>query len=449
MMTRFLFSVLVVIFLAGNLQIANGDEPVSFRKQIAPLLLQNCVACHGPKKSEGGYRADSFERTKSAGDSGAAGFAAKDLDGSEAYRRMISQDPAERMPAESDPLPADQLALIKRWIEEGANFDGPDPKAELITIIPPPTHPDPPEAYRSPLPLTALSFSPDGTQLFVGGYHEITVWNPADGKLVRRIKNVGQRTYAMAFSPDGKLLATGCGAPGRLGETRIFDVATGNLVQVFGSTSDVVLDVAFSPQGDRLATGAADGVIRIFEVASGKDLLTITSHSDWVNALAWNADGSKLASASRDKTAKVFDAKSGELLITYSGHAQPVKGVAFHPEGAEIYSSGGDNKIHRWKLADAAKTAEVAFGGEVNKLVHTGDFLFATSADKTVRQFDGKTQAAVRSMSGHKDWALSVAYHAASKRIASGGFDGEVKVWNAEDGKEVVTFVAAPGLAPK
>jgi len=346
---------------------------------------------------------------------------------------------------ESDPLPAEQIALFKRWIEEGAKFDGEDPKADLITIVPPPTHPAPPQSYRYTMPVTAVTFNKDGKELIVGGYHELTVWNPADGKLLRRVKNVGQRTRTLSLSPDGNLLAVGCGAPGRLGETRVFDMTNGELKFVLGATSDEVLDVAFSPQGDRLAMGSADGVLRIFEVASGKSQLTITSHSDWVMAVAWNSDGSKLASGSRDKTAKVFDAKTGELLVTYSGHGQPVKGVAFHPEGKDVYSAGADKKIHRWQIADAKKTGEAAFGGEVFKLLLSGDFLFAPSADKTVREFEAKTLKPVRSFAGNQDWALSVAYHAGTKRVASGGFDGRVHVWNAEDGKEVVVFVAAPG----
>ncbi len=441
-------SLLGIAILCLGASNAGAQDPVSFRKNVAAVLLDNCVACHGPKKAEGSFRVDSFERVMSEGDSGQHGFVAKDLENSEVFRRLVSTDPNERMPAESDPLAAETIALIKRWIEEGAQYDGTDPKAELVTIIPPPTHPDPPDAYKLPVPVTSLAFAPDGTQLLVAGYHEITAWNPVDGKLIRRIKNVGQRVYALAVSPDGKSIAAGCGAPGRLGETRVFDLATGNLVTVLGSTADVVLDIAYSPQGDRLAVGAADGLIRVFEVATGKEQFVISSHSDWVTAIAWNSDGTKLASASRDKTCKVFDAKNGELLITYSAHAQPVKGVAFHPDGAEVYSAGSDNKIQRWKIADAAKTAEIAFGGEVYKLPLSGEFLFATSADKTVRQFNAKTHQQVRSHAGHKDWALSVAYHAGTKRIASGGFDGEIKIWNADDGNPIVTFIAAPGAAP-
>lgn len=442
---------LAVGCLAGQCFVADrasAADPVSFRTDLAPILLDRCVACHGPKKAEGGYRLDSFERAMKEGDSASPGFLGAKLDESEAFRRLISDDETDRMPAESDPLPAEQIALFRRWIEEGAKFDGEDPKAELVTIIPAPSHPDPPEVYPFTLPVTSLVFSADGSALFAAGYHELTVWNPADGKLIRRIKNVGQRTYGLALSPDGKILAAACGAPGRLGEARLFNPETGELIKVLGATSDVALDVAFSPQGDRLAVAAADGVLRVFEVATGKLELAITSHSDWVTAAAWNADGTKLATASRDKTAKVLDAKTGELLVTYSGHGQPVEGVAFHPDGKEVFSSGNDNKIHRWNIADAKKTAEIGFGGEVFKLPLGGEFLFATSADKTVRQFEAKTHKQIRSLPGHKDWALSVAYHAATKRLASGGFDGEIRVWNAEDGSPVSTFLAAPGYLP-
>lgn len=438
-------SILSVAIVISCTLSALADEPVSFRRDLAPILLDKCLACHGPKKAEGGLRVDSFERVTKEGDSGSPGFIANDLDTSEAFRRMASEDADERMPAEADALPAEQIALFKRWIEEGAKFDGDNPAADLITIVPAPVHPEPPAAYRYATPIAAVVFSHDGKELIAGGYHELTVWNPVDGALIRRIKNVGQRTRALSLSPDGTLLAVGCGAPGKLGETRLFDMAKGEVVKVLGTTSDEVLDVAFSPQGDRLAVGAADGTIRVFEIPSGNEQLSITSHSDWVMALAWNADGSKLASGSRDKTAKVFDSKSGELLVTYSGHGEAVKGVAFHPENSDVFSAGADKKIHRWQISDAKKTADVAFGGEVFKLPLSGEFLFASSADKTVRQFEAKTQKQLRSFAGQQDWALSVAYHAETKRVASGGFDGNVRIWNAEDGTEVASFFAAPG----
>ncbi len=424
-------------------------EAPSFQRDIAPILLSNCLACHGPKKAEGSYRIDTFERVTAEGDSTQPGFKAQDLENSEAFRRISSTDVTERMPLEGDPLPAEQVALLKKWIEAGTPFDGPDPKAALASYIPPPTHPPAPESYRGTLPITAVEFSPNGEQLLVGGYHEITVWNPADGTLLRRIPNVGQRTYAIRYSPDGQLLAVACGAPGRLGEVRLFKPESGELVRVLGMTSDVVFDCAFNPAGDRLATAAADGVVRVFEVASGQEQLTIASHSDWVFCVAWNADGSQLATGSRDKTAKVFDAKTGELLITFNGHNQPVRGVLFHPDGKEVYSTGSDNKLQRWSIAEGKKAAEAGFGGEVYKLTPAGEFFLAEAADNKVRQFNAKEQKQIREFTGAKDWVLSTAWHAGTKRLAGGAFDGQVFVWNADDGAVITTFYAAPGYHPQ
>jgi dipeptidyl aminopeptidase/acylaminoacyl peptidase len=423
---------------------AVGAEPVSFRRQVAAILVENCLACHGPKKAEGGYRVDTFAVAMEAGDSQTPGFLPRDPAGSEAFRRIVATDVDERMPLDGDPLPAEQVALVKRWIEEGAVFDGPDPKASLPTILPPPIHPRSPESYPQPVPIAALAFSPAGSQLVAGGYHELTVWDPADGQLLRRIGNIGQRTSALAFSPDSRSIAVACGTPGRLGEVRIVDVASGTVTAVFGTAADMPLDLAYSPQGDRVAVGGTDGVLRIFAAATGEQQAAFPCHSDWVHAVAWNADGSRLGSASRDKTAKVLDARTGELVTTFSGHAQPVKGIAFHPDGTEMFSAGADKKIQRWKVADAAKTAEISFADDVYRLPTGGGFLFASSADKTVRQFDGRTQAVIRQYDGATDWPLCVAFHAGTNRIAAGCFNGEVRVWNAADGSSVAAFRAAP-----
>jgi WD40 repeat protein len=422
-------------------------DDVSFKRDIAPVLLNHCLACHGPKKAEGGYRIDTFERVTAAGDSTQPGFVAKDLDGSEAFRRITSADVKERMPLEGDPLAPEQVAALKAWIESGLPFDGVDAKSPLASYIPPPTHPAPPEKYRGTMPITALEFSPDGAEIFVGGYHELLVYGAADGKLIRRISGVGQRTYAIHYSPDKTLLAVACGTPGKHGEVRLLK-PDGELVKVLGMTSDVVFDCAFSPSGDRLATAAADGVVRVFDVAGGSELLTITSHSDWVFAVAWEPSGGRIATASRDKTAKVFDAKTGELLITYNGHNQPVRGVLFHPEGKEMYSAGSDNKLHRWSIAEGKKAADTGLAGEAYKLTPAGEQFLASSADSKIRQFNFSDIKPARELTGAKDWILSTAFHGDAKRLAGGAFDGQVYIWNAEDGKLITSFYAAPGFVP-
>ena len=440
---------LAAFILLGTIGLNLRAEEVSFKSAIAPILIDNCLACHGSKKAEGGYRVDSYERFLAAGDSEADAIIAGNPAESESLQRIIAEDDCYRMPLEGEPLSKEQIALITQWIKEGAKYDAEDPQAVLASIVPPPTYADPPETYPRSVPVTAVAFNPAGNQLVAGGYYELTIWNVEDGSLIRRIKNMAQRTFAIRFSNDGKTIIAGGGSPGQIGEARLFDAETGELQQVLGTTLDVVLDVQLNPAGDKLAIAGADGAVQIFNLADGKSIRTITSHSDWIMAVAWNADGTQIASASRDKTAKVFDVETGELLVTYGGHSQPVQGVAFHPNNTLVYSSGKDNKIHWWNKADGKKSGELALGGEVFKLQQSSAFIFAASADKSVRQLDAATQKEVRKYAGHGDWALSSAFHSDSKRVASGGFNGEIQIWNSEDGKSVINFVAAPGISKK
>ena len=141
----------------------------------------------------------------------------------------------------------------------------------------------------SPFPITAMAFSPDGSQLLVGGYHEVTIWNTADGSLMRRIKNIGQRVHAIVFLADQKTIAIGCGEPGKNGEVRLVDFESGTLKGVVGRTNDVVFDVAVKPTApgttspstapaNEIAIAAADGIIRIVNTDTMVETKTIANH---------------------------------------------------------------------------------------------------------------------------------------------------------------------------
>jgi DNA-binding beta-propeller fold protein YncE len=423
---------------------ACGADGVSFSNQVASILVDNCVACHGAKKAEGGYRIDTFEYLTKTGDSGSAPVTAAKIEESELWRRLVTADASERMPAESEPLTAPQLEIVKQWITSGAAFDGTKPNDPLYLVAPPAVYPEPPAKYSVPVPITCVAFSSDGSQVITGGYHELLCWNPNDGTLLRRIKNIGERVYAISVSPDGTRLAVACGSPGKSGEVRIVDYASGNIVTVCGRTFDVVLDVAFSPDGTRLVAGGADGLIRVMDASSGNVVQTIPSHADWVNALAWSDDGKKLASASRDKSAKVYTAENGELLTSYAGHGVAVKGIAFTPDGASVLSVGDDKKLHRWEIEGAKKVAEVGVGGEGYKLIRGTDFVLVPANDKLLHRIDlGKNQETLK-FAGHVDWVLTSAAHIKNSQIASGSMDGMVRLWNAADGTLLREWRGAP-----
>lgn len=416
---------------------------VSFARQVAPIFAQRCVACHNARTAKGRLNLETYAHLTKGGESGPA-F----VPGNAGESNLYVQIETGAMPKDADPLSPDQIALIKKWIDLGARLDtGVSATAQLITIMPKPVQPPPPESYRVPVPVMAVAISPDGQLVATSGYREVVLWNSADGSLVRRITNLAERPHDIEFSPDGAWLAVAAGTPGQLGEAKLFQVADGTLVADLFTTDDEAFSVAFNTDGSRLAVTCADRSVRVFDLATRKAVLQIEDHADWVMDVAWSPDGSRFATASRDKTAKVFDARTGEALATFNGHGQPVFSVGFLPDGMHVVTGGRDNRLRVWTITEAKQVREIGgFGGEVFRLIVLPDgHSLATSADKQIRLHNLTNGQQVRAFAGHNEWVYSVAYHLGSKRVVSSSHDGEVRIWNFDDGKSLLNFIAAPG----
>jgi WD40 repeat protein len=423
---------------------------VSFKDEVAPILVGRCATCHNAEKNKGAYRMDSFETLMKAGESKKGPIVAGRPGESHLYQLITSSDEDDRMPAKGERLTAGQISIIEKWIKEGAKFDGSDPKALLVSLVPAVGHPQAPERYPRPVPILALAFSPDGKELAVGGYHEVTLWDPATGKLVGRIGNVAERTQRLAYSPDGTVLAAASGTPGKVGEVKLLDAANRTIVADLDRVGDMLFALAFSSDGTRLACGGADNAIRVYDVKSRKRELVIEQHADWVLSVVFTPDGEHILSASRDKSARVLDAKKGMVEHAYLGHEEIVYCVAVSADGKTAYSAGKDKKIHLWSVKDGKKSGEInGFEEDVFGVVVGGGFVFACSADKKVRQFAEAGRELVRTYPEFGDWVYSIAYDAKNNRVAAGSYGGEVRVWNAADGKLISNFVAAPGLDAK
>lgn len=418
---------------------------VSFAEKVAPIFNKRCLACHNAKSAKGRYNMETYAGIVKGGESGAAVVPGK-ADESVLLSMILDGS----MPKDADPLSNEQKEIVKQWINTGAVLDaGFAVTAPLIQVMPKETQPPAPEAYPVPIPVTAVAFNQDGSLVATSGYHEVVLWKADDGSLVKRIGNIAERVYDMEFTADGSKLIIAAGTPAQIGEAKIINVADGAILGDLIKTDDAVFGVALSADGKRLATAGADRSIRIFDFETQQQLLVIEDHADWVMDIAWSPDGSKLASASRDKTSKVFDTKTGDSLVTFNGHGQPVYGVGFAPDGSQIVTSGGDRQLRVWQTGDAKQVRNMALGGDIFRLAVTPDGkVFSCSGDKTARAHqigDGKQTA---QYSGHTDWVYSVAVHAGAKKVAGGGYNGEVRLWNLDDGKELLKFIAAPGFKP-
>jgi WD40 repeat protein len=430
-----------------------STPPVSFMKDVAPILVRNCIACHSPKKAESKYIMTNFAQLSKGGVRGEGITLAPGDPDESFFVELIRHDGEPRMPYKQDPLPLDAVGLIERWVKEGAKYDGKTPTEDWTLVFRRSIPISIPEAYPVTVPITALAFSPKGDEIIAGGYHEVNVWKVGDGTLGRRVRTLPERVYEIAYSPDGNFAATAAGDPGQFGSAKLWKVeADGNLTPVrdLVESVDCVYAVAFSPDSKTVAAAGADRAIRVWDVATGKELALIEDHADWIFDLAFSPDGKRLASASRDKTAKVFDVAKKESVATFPGHADTVYAITFSPDGKQVVTAGADNQLRVWNPDEDGKQARNVggFGGPIFKLQFTpdGKTLVACSADKTLRLFENYSSK--QTLSGHTDWIYTFAISPDGKTLASGSWDGEVRLWSLPDGKPIKTILAAPGYKP-
>jgi WD40 repeat protein len=429
------------------------SAPVSFSKQLAPILADKCLTCHQEKKAKGRYRVDTFELLLKAGDSGDAPVTAGKPDASVLFQRLVTTDEDERMPQKDDPLPEAQIALFRKWIEEGGKLDQGDAKSSLADLLPKKEAPRAPEKYPRPLPVTALAFSSDGDSFWTSGYHEVLEWSSADGKLLRRIGGMPERVLALSLPQEGDLLAVAGGIPGRGGEAWILSRSTGKVVKRLPGAKDTFLAAAFSPDGKLLALGGTDSLLRVYHTADWKPAWSAEAHADWVLSLAFSPDSKLLVSTSRDRTARVFEADTGEPGVTQTGHGAAVTCATFDAGGKTVLSAAADGEVRRWQ-ADAetddsgkAKT-EVLKGGrqEVTRVAAVAGLAVTISTDGRIRLYNLEKKGDAASLPGSSSRLDALAVDPGHKRALLGGVSGTVRLVDLEKATTLLECLVSPGL---
>lgn len=434
----------LTLALARPLSGAEDARPVSFRADIAPLLQRRCAACHCEESAKGGYRLDTFQLLQKVGDGGDAPVIAGKAKDSALFKLLLARDPEDRMPQKADALPDAEIAIIRRWLDAGAIYDGGDPARPLAELVretflrPAPAH------YSRPIPITALAFNGDGKRLAVSGYREVTLWDPASGTLVRRLGGMPERISALAWHPKRNLLAVAGGTPGQWGTVALVDVAHGYAIRFLCDLPETVLSVAFDPDGDTLVAGCGDRTMRIFNVSTARQTRVLRQHADWVQAVAFNPKGTRLVSVSRDRTARVFDTATWEPDATYQGHDTPVLAATFTFDGSRIYTasrSGG----HVWHPEQANKRGDLLeLNGDVRQFAAGPFGVAAGCGDGAVRIYQGDGQLPWLTLNGHRDAVQSLAFSPRTEWIASGSADGEVILWSLDCAAPLTRFTAVP-----
>jgi WD40 repeat protein len=259
-------------------------------------------------------------------------------------------------------------------------------------------------------PIHAVAYTLDGTLFSGSADKQLIRWNPnPNWTLERTIGTVDNgeqlvhRVNAVAFSPDGTLLATASGDPARSGQLRLWNVADGKLVRDIPDVhADTILALAFSPDGTRIATASTDRFAKVFNVVDGKLVNSFEGHTHHVLGVSWKADGNLLASAGADQVVKIWNVNTGDRVKNIGGFGKEVTGIRY---------------------------------------VGLGDDLLTCSGDKTVRWND-------RQFAPSTDFLYTCAASLDADTVITGGLDGVLQVWNPKDGK-VLRTLAPPPLEEK
>ncbi len=301
------------------------------------------------------------------------------------------------------------------------------------------------EVVGGPLQVTSVAFSPDGRRLMSFGGHEdaLLLWDVQTGDLLKTFRDPGAGVPAnsAAFSPDGQILALGCG-DSRFGYVDLWNPETDEHRDILGAPGTVV-SMVFSPDSRTLAAvvGWDDKGLYVWDAHTEKRLHKLTGHTGSIYALAISSKGRVVAGGRKgDRTLRMWDTYTGDLLKTLKGHTDMVHALAFSPDGDTLASASSDSTLRVWDTETGQQKkillAHIGWGNDV-AFSPDGAWLASASQDDKIRLWDRHTGHLLRVLTGHTGPIIAVAISSDGRTLASSGRfpDNTLRLWDPETGE--------------
>ncbi|HEY7116581.1 MAG TPA: c-type cytochrome domain-containing protein, partial [Tepidisphaeraceae bacterium] len=427
---------------------APKPTPVPF-KQIRPILARHCIACHDARQAEGELVMETYTLLMKGGEDGPAILPGK-ADQSPLIRQVEHKDkPFMPPPKKGDKLSPDEIALLRRWIDGGA--PGPAAGEDATIAVAANTAAPLPKVTLKAAPrraVQAMAYEPKSKLLALAVLNQVELRSVENQAVLATLGPHAGHVNAVAFSADGAKLIAAAGDPGVSGEVTIWNVADGKRLRRFTGHKDALYAVAISPDGKTLATGSYDQRIILWDLSQDppKPLHTLEGHNGAVFDLAFRPDGKVLASASADRTVKLWDVAAGKRLDTRSEPTKEQQTLAFSPDGQRLYAAGADNRVRVWRISPTAAEgtntlllAQFAHEGSILRLVLSADgkTLLTSADDKTVKLWDANKVELRRAIDAQSDWPTAIALALDARVAVVGRLDGTVGYYESTTARPI------------
>jgi WD40 repeat protein len=289
--------------------------------------------------------------------------------------------------------------------------------------------------------ITSIAFSPDGKRLASSSADKTArVWDLSDSKFPELQKIVQPTAIsAVALSADATQLF--CAAGDNV--IRCWAVADGTEVRTFTGHSASVSSLSVS--GQTLVSGAADSTVRVWNLQTGAIIRSI-NHAAAVSSIAVSPKGLIIASGGADKLVKLWTASTGAPIVSLTGHAAAIVGLRFNADGSKLVSGSNDG-VWVWDVIGKRRLETFALTQvELRGVGFSGDLIPTGIADGSVRLLSPHL---VRLIDAHVGGSNSVAFSADAKRLVTSGADKTVKFWSVADGKQLGTFAGPTDVVTK
>lgn len=284
-------------------------------------------------------------------------------------------------------------------------------------------------------PITAITFAPDGNSVVVGSQSGIQVLSWPALQPERTLDSELRHVHDLAFSPNGKGLATAGGTPGETGTVELFAWPDAELAWRSTSPTDLVYSIDWHPDGSTLAVAGLDHTCPIRNAELGNDVRILEGHSRGVLAVCILNDGKTVVTGGIDQSLRVWDVASGAAKLTRNNHTGAVVAIAERPSADPgalpmVASVGEDRTVRFWQptIGRLMRFAKLPSAGLDAAWSQDGAALYVSCRDGHLRRIDPDTVEIVEDRHVLDGWAYSLAIHPAGRQILVGGQNGGLTV---------------------